>query len=176
MKKQIAFLGHVLDAEGIHTTPEKVSAVQNFPPPKDLKTLRSFLGLSGYYRSFVPNYSTIARLLDQLLRKNSQFVWGIEQETVFIQLKTLLTTAPTLAYPNFQKDFHLCIDTSGVGLGAALMHFYSRIKLQPLAYASRTLNQAEQNYIHHQPSMWSIRRGARRITHPTPPARVVPPG
>ncbi len=64
MKKQIALLGHVLDAEGIHTTPEKVTAVKNFPPPKDLKFLRSFLGLSGYYRSFVPNYSTIARPLN----------------------------------------------------------------------------------------------------------------
>ncbi len=107
MKKQIAFLEHVLDAEGIHTTPEKVTAVQNFPPPKDLKSLRSFLRLSGYYRSFVPNYSTIARPLNQLLRKDSHFLWGTEQETAFNQLKSVLPTAPTLAYPNFQKDFHL---------------------------------------------------------------------
>ncbi len=112
MKKQIAFLGHVLDGEGIHTNPEKVTAAQNFPPPKDLKSLRSFLGLSGYYRGFVPNYSTIARLLNQLRRKDSQFLWGNEQETAFNQLKSVLTTAPTLAYPDFQKDFR-CRPGSG---------------------------------------------------------------
>ncbi len=78
MKEQIAFLGHVLDAEGIHTTSEEVTAVQNFPPPKDLKSLRSFLGLCGYYRSFLPNYSTIGRPLNQLLRKDSQFLWVTE--------------------------------------------------------------------------------------------------
>ncbi len=97
MKKQIALLGHVLDAEGIHTTPEKVTAVQNFPPPKDLKSLRSFLGLSRYYRSFLPNYSTITRPLNQLLRKDSQFLLGTEHETAFNQLMSVLTTAPTLA-------------------------------------------------------------------------------
>ncbi len=142
MKKQIAFLGHVLDAEGIHTTSEKVTVVQNFPASKDLKPLRSFLDLSGYYRNFVPNYSTIASPLNQLLRKDSQFLWGTEQETAFNQLKSVLTTAPTLACPNFQKDFHLYTDASGVGLGTALMQLESRNRLQPLAYSSRTLNQA----------------------------------
>ncbi len=143
MKKQIAFLGHVQDAEGIPATPEKVTAVQNFPPPKDLKSLRSFLGLSGFYRSFVTNYSTIASQLNQLLRKDSQFLWGTEQETAFNQLKSVLATAPILVNLNFQKDLHLYTDASGVGLGAALMQLDSRNKLQPLAYASRTLNQAE---------------------------------
>ncbi len=111
-----------------------MTAVQNFPPPKDLKSPRSFLGLSGYYQSFVPNYSTIAKPLNQLLRKYSQFLWGTEQEIAFNQLKSVITTAPTLAYPNFQKDFHLYTDASGVGLGAALMQLDSRNKLQPLAY------------------------------------------
>ncbi len=78
--------------------------------------------------------------------KDAPFTWGQEQETAFNQLKSLLTMAPTSAYPNLQKDFHLYTKASGVGLGAALKQLDSSNKLQPLAYASRTLNPVECNY------------------------------
>lgn len=94
-KKQITYLGHVLDSEGLLTTPEKVKAVQNFPKPTDIKSLRSFLGFSGYYRSLIPHHSTVAKGLNQPLHKGTVFTWGDAQESDFIHLKTLLTQKTT---------------------------------------------------------------------------------
>lgn len=146
LRPSITYLGHVLDQNGVHTTPDKVKAIFNYPVPTDVKSVRSFLGLSGYYRSFIKDYSRIARPLTQLLRKDSTFTWGAEHQEAFDSLRTTLTSPPVLAYPDHTKDFFLYTDACGKGLGAALMQYDVRNKLQPLAYASRTLNKAESNY------------------------------
>ena len=146
IQKEITFLGYVLDGQGVHTSQDKVTAVLNFPTPQNLTSLRSFLGLSGFYRSFIQNYSTIAKPLTQLLRKDAPYVWGDEQEAAFNLLKEKLCSAEVLAYPNFNEHFYLYTDASGIGLGAALMQPDHRGKLRPLAYASRVLNSAEKDY------------------------------
>ncbi len=146
LNKSITYLGHNLDQNGVHTTPDKTKSIQNFPTPGDVKSVRSFLGLSGFYRSFIQNYSSIARPLTQLLRKDATFEWGPNQQRAFDELKNALTSPPVLAYPDFDKPFYLYTDASGKGLGAALMQYDERNKLQPLAYASRTVNKAESNY------------------------------
>ena len=146
LRKRLTFLGHVVDANGLHTSDDKVAAVKNFPRPETVKQLKSFLGLSGYYRPFVPHYATLSSPLLRLLKKDAPFIWRDEQEHAFNALKTALTTAPVLAFPNFQEPFILVTDASGKGLGAALMQRDVRNKNRPIAYASRILNNAESRY------------------------------
>ena len=146
LRKRITFLGHVVDANGLHTSDDKIAAVKNFPRPSSVTQLKSFLGLSGYYRPFVPHYATLSSALLRLLKKDVAFIWGEEQEHAFNALKNALTSAPVLGFPNFNEPFILVTDASGKGLGAALMQRDSRNKNRPIAYASRILNNAESRY------------------------------
>ena len=146
LKRRLAFLGHVVDAKGLHTSDDKIKAVRDFPRPTNLTELKSFLGLAGYYRPFVPRYAKFSAPLLRLLKKDAPFIWGEEQDTAFTSLKHMLTTAPVLAFPDFSKPFILATDASGIGLGAALMQTDTRGKHRPIAFASRVLNSAESHY------------------------------
>ena len=146
LKKRLTFLGHVVDADGLHTSDDKIKAVKHFPCPTSVTELKSFLGLSGYYRPFVPHYARLSAPLLRLLKKDVPFHWGPDQEDAFTSLKEKLTSAPVLAFPDFGKPFILCTDASGAGLGAALMQADARGKNRPIAFASRILNQAESRY------------------------------
>ena len=146
LKKRLTFLGHVVDSSGLHTSDDKIVAVKNFPRPKTITELKSFLGLSGYYRPFVPHYARLSAPLLRLLKKDAPFLWGPDQEEAFTSLKSKLTSTPVLAFPDFTKPFLLCTDASGSGLGAALMQNDDRGKKRPIAFASRILNSAESRY------------------------------
>jgi hypothetical protein len=95
--KEVSFLGHVISAEGIAVDPSKVQEVLDWKSPKSVTQIRSFLGLAGYYRRFVPNFSKIAKPMTQLLEKEAKFKWSPHCEDAFLTLKKLLTTAPVLA-------------------------------------------------------------------------------
>ena len=161
LKKTISFLGHRVDSEGIHTADDKINAVKLFPQPKSVENVRSFLGLCGYYRSFVRHFATIASPLNILLRKNQPFVWGQAQEQSFQQLKKALTTAPVLTFPDYTLPFVIYTDASALGVGAVLMQTVKSGKNKVLGYASRTLTQAEQNYsVTHQEALaivWALK-------------------
>ena len=146
LKSKISFLGHTVDAEGIHTADDKVLAVKNFPQPGNVENVRSFLGLVGYYRSFISHFAAIASPLTQLLKKNVTFHWHAAQEKSFLDLKHALTNAPILSFPNYEAPFELCTDASSLGLGAVLMQKDDHGKNRAVAYASRTLTPAESNY------------------------------
>ena len=143
---EVTYLGYMISRTGISADPQKVEAVQNFPPPDDLTSLRSFLGLASYYRRFVPGFSTIAGPLYLLLQKNTIFLWGQTQQESFDHLKQLLTCAPVLAFPDFDQEFILETDASGKGLGAILAQKQPDGFTRPIAYASRTLQQHERKY------------------------------
>lgn len=102
-QRQLSYLGHVISEQGVATESSKVEAVAKWVTPTDVKGLRSFLGLAGYYRRFVRNFGIIARPLFNLLKKGVPFVWTSNTETTFRLLKEHLTTAPVLALPNFQE-------------------------------------------------------------------------
>ncbi|ROT69657.1 hypothetical protein C7M84_012131 [Penaeus vannamei] len=126
-------------------TPSPVCAASHNPPqttkPKDLK---SFLGLSGFYRPFIKDYGSIAQPLTTLLKEDVPVEWAKETEDSFLQLKALLANAPVLAFPDFELPFVLTNDASSVGLGATLRQKVNG-KLRPIAFASRTLKPAERD-------------------------------
>ena len=119
-RKELPFLEHVINDEEISPDPSTVQKIIDFPQPRTVKGLRSFLGLAGYYRKFVKGFSQIAAPLFKLLRNNITFIWTIDQENAFKRLKELLTSAPILIYPDFTKKFYVYINASDSGLGAVL--------------------------------------------------------
>ncbi len=144
-RKKIAFLGHVVSAAGIETDPEKIKRVTEMPAPTNTEQLRSFTGLTGYYRKFIANYAHICEPLNRLLRKGEPWVWSDEQQRAFDTLKEKLTTAPILAFPDFKSSFTLYTDASNSGLGAVLAQSQNGNEVA-ISYWSRTLNKAERNY------------------------------
>lgn len=139
---EIEYLGHIVSADGISVDPKKVQTINDWPIPKTVHEVRSFLGLSGFYRKFVKNFSCIALPLTLLTRKKVTFRWGTSQQKAFDLLKYLLTHAPVLQLPDFNQPFFLVVtDASGSGIGDVLMQ-----NDHPLAYESRKLKPSEQNY------------------------------
>jgi hypothetical protein len=141
---EIKFLGHTISQDGISVDPEKVQEVMNWKPPTIVRQIRSFLGLAGYYRRFIPNFSRIAKPMTKLLKKGVKYDWSQKCEDVFHTLRQHLTTAPVLAQPDNTKSFDVYCDASGTGLGCVLMQD-NRV----IAYASRALRPHEQNYPTH---------------------------
>ena len=142
---QVAFLGHLITAQGILPNPDKIKAVKEFRNPTNAREVREFLGIAGYYRRFVPGFSKVAGPLHNLTRQSMQIQWTPECQESFDQLKELLTSPPVLAYPDFERAFTLCTDASGQGLGAVLKQEVEG-HLHPITYASRTLSNSEKNY------------------------------
>ena len=100
-RNSVKYLGHIVSARGIQPDPVKLQAVKNFPRPTEVKELKGFLGLAGYYRRFVPGFSQIAAPLFQLQEKGTDFVWTEASERAFTVLKERLTEPPVLAFPQF---------------------------------------------------------------------------
>jgi hypothetical protein len=126
--------------------PKKIDKVKNYPTPNNIRTLCSFLGLASYYRRFVKDFSKVAAPLHYLLKKNVTFKWTEKRDGAFRQLKEHLTTAPILAYPNFDEKFILHTDASTIGLGAVLAQKDDHGRECVIAYGSRGLTKAEKNY------------------------------
>ena len=143
---QVEYLGYIVSQGGISADPRKVVAIQDFPPPRDVKTLQSFLGLASYYRRFISGFSVVANPLFCLTRKNVEFVWDAACQEAFDRLKELLTQAPVLAFPLFDQGFRLDTDASGSGLGAVLSQQQDDGSVRLIAFASRSLQPHEKNY------------------------------
>jgi hypothetical protein len=127
---QVEYLGHVISGAGVATKPQNITAIVNWPTPKNVSKLRGFLGLTGYYRRFVKDYGQICRVLHDLLKKDA-FHWSAEHTLALEKLKQVMTTCPVLALPNFSIPYVLETDACGSGLVAVLMQ-----QGKPLAYYS----------------------------------------
>ena len=135
---KVAFLGHVVSREGIHVDPSKVEAVKGWLRPTTVTEIRSFLGLAGYYRRFVKDFSKLAAPMTRLTRKDVKFEWSDACEQSFQALKDRLTSAPVLTLPEGSGGFAVYCDASRVGLGCVLMQ-HGKV----VAYASRQLKKHE---------------------------------
>jgi len=105
LAQQVEYLGYVVTEHGISADPKKVEAIQSFPVPSDLRSLRSFLGLASYYRRFIPSFSKIANPLFALTKKDVAFEWSPSCQDAFNTLQRLLTEAPVLAFPRFGQGY-----------------------------------------------------------------------
>lgn len=142
LSKNVEFLGHLITPEGISPNPTKLKAVENYPIPRTVKEIKSFLGLIGYYRRFIENFAHIVSPMTKCLKKGAKIkIDDPDYENAFYLCKELLTNAPILVYPDFEKPFKLTTDASNVAIGSVLSQGN-----RPVAYYSRTLNSAEKNY------------------------------
>lgn len=141
------FLGHIVGKGAMTVEESKVEKIKDANRPVTKKQVRSFLGLAGYYRKFVPNFSDVAAPLTDLTKKGqpSTVRWGDAQEEAFSRLKALLSKAPVLHLPDFSKPFIVQTDASNTGVGAVLMQDHQDGRF-PIAYASKKLLPREQNY------------------------------
>ena len=144
-QRNVEFLGHVVSENGIAMQDEKISAIRDWPPCRNVTEVRAFMGLSGYYRRFVKDFSLIATPLYSLMKKGVEFVWTKECQEAFDELKRKLMTGPILALPKNEGMYVLDTDASDFGLGAVLSQQQPEGE-RVIAYASRTLNKAERKY------------------------------
>jgi hypothetical protein len=149
--EKIAFLGHILTAEEIEVDPSKVEAVSKWKQPSNVSEVRSFLGMAGYYHRFIKGFSSIARPMIEILKKDNKFVWTPKCEESFQIIKKKLTTAPVLTLPDIHQSFVIFCDASRQGLGCVLMQ-----NEKVIAYASCLLKPHEQNYPTHDLELAAI--------------------
>ena len=140
----MSFLGHVINQHGITVDPKNVDSVVKWQRPTNVTEVRSFLGLAGYYRRFVRDFSSIAKPMTRLTEKGVPFVWNIDCEASFKTLKDKLVNAPILVLPESGKRFMVYTDASRIVLGCVLMQ-----DGKVIAYASRQLKKHERNYPTH---------------------------
>ncbi|MCG7875094.1 MAG: RNase H-like domain-containing protein [Candidatus Thiodiazotropha endolucinida] len=140
-------LGHMVSDGRLEPNPDKVIAIRDAPRPETKRQIKSFLGLIGFYRRFVPSFSHVAAALTDLTKKGqpNKIKWGDAQENAFRSLKQALISNPILKLPDFTATFILQTDASEAGLGAVLLQEENGFKL-PISYASRKLKQSEKSY------------------------------
>lgn len=145
LKKETAYLGHIISQDGVKPNPDKICAITKFPIPKTAKEIKSFLGLLGYYRKFIKDFAKLTKPMTSCLKKNSKIIHNAEFIQCFETCKNLLINDPILKYPDFNKPFILTTDASNVSIGAVLSQG-TVPNDHPIAYASRTLNDSERKY------------------------------
>ena len=143
--KEVSYLGHRVTKEGLLSDSSLLAAIREIPLPKLPTEVRSFFGLSGYYRRYVKGFAAIAAPLHALTRKDTVFHWSEDCQAAFDRLKTLLTTSPITAFPDFSQAFRLYTDASTAGLGAILAQVRDG-KERIICCSSMALNQAEKSY------------------------------
>ena len=151
----VSFLGHVVSSKGVEMEQEKIKAIQEWPTPKTVKDIKSFLGLAGFYRRFIRNFSKISAPMTALLKKDVKFDWSEKHETAFQELKHAITNAPILANPDPNFPFTVITDSSGFAIGAALCQDDGKGS-RPIAYMSKKLLPAEMNYPTHERELLAI--------------------
>lgn len=147
LKTRVEFLGYIIEDEKIQPSEEKTLAIKKFKQPMTCKQLQSFLGLTGYFRKFIPSYSAIAKPLSDLLRKSIPFEFGAKQQQSFLKLKELLTSFPVLHIYQRSAPTELHTDASMHGYGACLMQRSNDdSKVHPIYYYSKKTTPAEEKY------------------------------
>lgn len=157
MKSSIEFLGHNICAEGVRMLSDKVKSINEWPRPRNEKQVASFLGLLGYYRRFIKNFSQIALPLSELAKEKVKFLWKKEQEESFQKLKQIVTSDQVLILPDYNKEFIVTTDASGYAIGASLQQMDEVSKrLRPIAFFSKKLSDQEKRWAVYEQELLSI--------------------
>lgn len=143
---EVNYLGYIIGHGGIKTDPDKVQSIFDWPVPRNIKQVRGFLGLAGWYRRFIANFSSVVFPISEVLSTKRKFCWTSEAQASFERIKSLLTNAPVLANPDFSRKFYLHCDASDFGIGAVLVQIDDTGSERPIAFMSRKLNSAQRNY------------------------------
>ena len=146
MEPQVTYLGHRVSKEGIQPMEDKVEAITNAPPPRNVSELKSYLGMINYYKKFSTNLSSVLAPLHSLLNSKTHWHWGKDQQQAFEQSKSFLKSSRLLVHYDDKKELILACDASENGLGAVLSHKMEDGSEHPISFASRTLTKAETNY------------------------------
>jgi hypothetical protein len=162
--KEVEFLGMIVSREGIKMDDSKVKAIREWPTPKTVRGVRSFLGLANFYHRFIEGYAQVARPLNDLTKKNTPFAWKEAQQTAFDTLKNHFTTAPILAYPDNDRIFRLETDASNFATGAVLS-IEQDGKWHPFAFSSHSMSPEECNYPVADKEMLSVIRSLEQWHH-----------
>jgi len=139
---QVVYLGYIVSRKGIRASPDETKPVRNFPVTRNVKEVRSLLGLASFYTRLVPNFAQTAKPMTGLLRKDARFVWSEQQQAAFEALKSALCSEQVLAYPNFDSPFILTTDDSRIAVAAILSQVQDGVE-RPISYASRQMNSTE---------------------------------
>ena len=157
LHSRIEFLGHLVEDGKLFPSPSKTKAVLNYPDLKNAKDVQRFLGLTGYFRKFIPSYSTIAKPLSDLLRKDSPFKFEVEQKTAFLHLKQLLSEKPVLSIFNQKSPIEIHTDASIDGLGAVLLQKSKQDNnFHPVYYMSKKTSDHERKYTSYELEVLAI--------------------
>ncbi|PKU79208.1 RNA-directed DNA polymerase [Dendrobium catenatum] len=157
--ERIPFLGFVLTPEGVMTSPDKISAIQDWPIPRSLTDMRSFHGLANYYRRFIKGFSSIVAPITNCL-KPPMFTWMPIQQRSFDKIKAALCSAPLLAFPDFNKPFQVDTDASAIGVGAVLSQ-----DGKPIEYFSEKLSSARQKWSAYEQELYAVVRALKQWEH-----------
>ena len=142
----VEYLGHRIDAEGLHAMPSKLQAIVQAPAPKNVQELRSFLGLLNYYGKFIPNLASLIQPLNNLLQHNRKWKWTTACNNAFQQAKEELSSSQVLVHYDPALPLTLAGDASAYGIGAVISHTMPDGTERPIAFASRSLTPSEHNY------------------------------
>lgn len=163
MAKEVIYLGHRINRDGLQPTDEKVQTITDTPRPSNISELRAFLGLINFYGKFMKDLSTILAPLYKLLHKGTAWRWNSAQQKAFEEAKELLKSPKLLVHYDINKELILTCDASPYGLGAVLAHRMEDGSERPIEYASRTLTPAERNYAQIDKEALAIIYGVKRF-------------
>ena len=147
MAPSVTYLGHRIDAQGLHPLPDKVRAIQEAPRPRNVSKLKSYLGLLSYYSKFLPNLATVLAPLYGLLQRYRKWQWTRAHTRTFEQSKKLLLSSQVLVHFDPCLEIRLACDASDYGIGAVLSHLLPDGEEKPMGFVSRTLTEAEKKYL-----------------------------
>ena len=162
-QNSVEYLGHKIDAEGIHALPTKIDAIVRAPEPRNIQELRSFLGLLNYYGKFIPNLSTLIHPLNSLLQKSKKWIWTSDCKQAFEQAKEALSSSRVLIHYDPSLPLRLAGDASAYGIGAVISHILPDGSEKPIAFASRALSGSEKNYAQLEKEALSLIFGVKKF-------------
>ena len=155
-KSEVAFLGHILSADGVKPNEENIQKILAWEPPKTAKQVQSFLGMANYYRRFVKDYSHLARPLVELTRKTQKFVWTDKCQAAFETIQKRMTSPPILSHPLHEGMYILDTDASDVAIGAVLSQIQDGTE-KVIAYGSKSLSRTQRNYCVTDRELYAVR-------------------